>query len=113
MVTLACDFPWTLFYERTWRDSRCASNLSHSKTDGGGIPVDIPNLIRPADRYWAEIPDNDLDRRNVLGLGRDRPNSKLHVFPTHKHIIVPQHLNRPESPIVSLCDPRLINQTIR
>jgi hypothetical protein len=25
------------------------------------IPVDIPNLTRPADRYWPEIPDNDLN----------------------------------------------------
>jgi hypothetical protein len=66
----ACDFSRTLFSnERTWRDVRCASNLSHSKTRmGGGIPVDIPNLLvtRPADRYWPEIPDSDLNKDRAV-----------------------------------------------
>jgi hypothetical protein len=50
-----------------WRNVRCASNLSHGKAriNGGGLPVDIPNLTRVADRYWPENPDNDL---NLLGL---------------------------------------------
>jgi hypothetical protein len=35
---------------------------------GGGIPVDIPNLLvtRPADRYWPEIPDSDLNKDRAV-----------------------------------------------
>jgi hypothetical protein len=29
--------------------------------NNGGIPVDIPNLTCPEDRYWPEIPDDDLN----------------------------------------------------
>jgi hypothetical protein len=36
------------------------SQQDHSRM-GGSIPVGIPNLSRLADRYWPEIPDNDLN----------------------------------------------------
>ena len=35
-----------------------AHQTALTATLGGGIPVD---LTRPADNYWPEIPDHDLD----------------------------------------------------
>ena len=42
------------------------SGQDYSRIDGGGMPVDIRdlNLTRPADRYWPENLDDDV---NLLG----------------------------------------------